>query len=313
MRSLTLPVVLAALVVPAQGVAQAASRPAQCNGSPSAPTADTQAPPPAELSPFAVLGRAATASDALPPLALQGLAGALRRYDPAYVRRLGAGPGTSGVFLVTGELVDQSLSIACAFPNGNAPAAIKRAVPQERALARLPAYCLVLATATAYSFLCNTFRALSGGYAFGELPSPTTGGAPGSPGGRDRIAGLVPDGVASVSLTYRGVAMTASVTGNCFTADPPAVPQALVNTIVTLQDRIRVVRGAPKPTPKQQRRLTQLRREAASYTTPSQVQWIGASGQLIERFTPPRTPPFQVSGDGAGGFGETLFGRGING
>ena len=121
----------------------------------------------------------------------------------------------------------------------------------------------------------------------------------------DRIRPEVPDGVASVTLTYRATRVTALVTSNYFAIAPPAAPQALTHAFTKLQEQIR----ASKPTAAQERRLAQLERDYSTYSVPAIVQWQNAAGAVFGRFRRPRTLPYDESGTATAG--QTSFGPGL--
>ena len=290
------------VAVCACGAAPAALGSTLCPGlpSPSGPPQRAVSLSAAVLTQFGVLRRPPTAQDAVPARALGALP--LGSYDPAYVRRLG-GSGSGGVFLVVGHLLDPLPFISC--ESGGLPAQLRKLVPRERALAKLATYCLVTSSPRADTYSCSPLQTVSSGYSLGQVARLSDAGTDGVSPGPNQTGGLVPDGVASVTLTYRATRVTALVTSNYFAIAPPAAPQALTHAFTKLQEQIR----ASKPTAAQERRLAQLERDLSTFSVPAIVQWQNAAGAVLRQFRRPRTLPYDESGTAMPG--QTSFGPGL--
>jgi hypothetical protein len=227
---------------------------------------------------YAVFRRPAGAADRLP--STKGLGVALEQdlqsYDPSLVREVAAQPlpapfGTKikyEGYMIVGNGAASELSLA------NYPCARRLAAQKRRAFARGlalerpfspsgPAFCLVVVSRFKQHFLgpdiggfCDTLADAATGYGSNEVGY-----------GGESLTSIVPDGVATVVLDYRGHApISARVTDNFYWTRVPTVPPLAQGPSL---ERPAVLRAY-------------IRR-----TVPESIKWIGANGQVIRMFTPP--------------------------
>lgn len=153
------------------------------------------------------------------------------------------------------------------------PSCLRRLFGAQRSLAQAverhfppgPGYCLIEAVGgEAAPLMCATLEQPLAGYAFGLSNSSGQG---------DFLMGLVPNGVATVRIVYRGGASTSGVvSGNVFVARAPA--QATIELVCEREN----VRGSP-------RRCTHSEYVArVRAATPLSVTWLDAAGASLRQF-----------------------------
>ncbi len=278
------------LTVPAMAKRRA-TKPSSCSGAIGAlePEAELEPvelagpPEPAVLGKFGVLRRAAVPADQLPPLNRLGsrLGFELNSYYPGYIRQLLRRPNGVRYFLIPG---------------------IKRVpdLPPER--------CLPVRLRHLHQPKPETVYCVAGiGSNVRQLPSAgcqtlaeiETGGDLADPYFSSSFqVDLVPDGVATVRLVYRGgAAITAPVSENTFTFTPPRTPIARARAALKRLERafereLKYKHTAAHPTKRQlQRRervASKLLERVLSELPPKQVQWLDAGGNVLRSFTPHR-------------------------
>jgi hypothetical protein len=247
------------------------------------PTALTEPLDPALLTSFAVLRRPAGPQDALPPINSLGeaLSFQLRGYLPAYIRLLAEGAGGEHYFLVPG--------FARAFrvpPARCLPRALRRVrarlVAEQRKRESEPVYCIAAVGPSSprngAGEQCLPFSTVQSG---AGLIATETSTSP--------VVDLVPDGVATVRLTYRsGEVISAAVSNNAFTFTPPQGP--ITKTLERLKREGRELERMYHLSKRQQARLeqayTKLLQATIGRLPPKTVQWLGAGGQPIRSFSP---------------------------
>jgi hypothetical protein len=231
---------------------------------------------------FALFRRPATSSDKLPGNGTRlsaGVEGQLASYDPALTREvtglavkpIGPSGSTVSSYIIVGDgaASQATLTKRClnSFPRRRR-ARIERSLALERAgTPSGPAYCFVAVfhvnthtTAPLVGGLCDTFAHAREGYGANEIGLATDGGP--------TLAGIVPDGVATVVFTYRHHApIRAAVTGNAFWTRVPRVPP---------------LAGPPRPVP----RLSVLRKRVVA-SLALDIKWLDATGHILRQFTPP--------------------------
>jgi hypothetical protein len=248
----------------------------------SGPTQLTTPLDPAVLSSFAVLRRAQTASDLIPPLSPVGfsLDYEIRSFYPAYVRRV-ATIGRATYYLVPALLREVKIP-----PARCLPPSLRRErdqyVERERKRASAPAYCIVRVGGPGGPDQtgCEPFdgvdagaRAFSGGL-FTRL-----------------LVELVPDGVATVRISFlKATPMVVPTSENTYAFSAPAAARAKLNRM--LQIAIHPATG--RNLSKKQRRRREQRAARAFFralqeSQPTKVEWLGPSGALLRVIKPPHT------------------------
>jgi hypothetical protein len=231
---------------------------------------------------FATFRRPATSSDKLPGNGRRlstELEGQLASYDPTLTRAAtgllvypgGPTGSTVSTYIVVGDgaASQATLSKRClnSIPRGRR-ARTERIVALDRAGTPAgPAYCFVVVshvkTQTSgplVAGLCDTFAHAREGYGANEIGLAFDGGP--------TLAGIAPDGVATVELTYRHhVPIRAAVTANTFWTRVPRVPPLV---------------GQPHPVPP---RSVLRKRVLASLAL--NINWLDATGHVVREFTPP--------------------------
>jgi hypothetical protein len=241
------------------------------------------APEPAALGRFGVLRRAAVLADQLPPLNQLGprLGFELNSYYSGYIRQLLELPNGSRYFLIPG---------------------IKRVpdLPPERCLPTRLRHLRQPKAETVYcvSGIGSNVRQLpsAGCQTLAEIE---TGGDLADPYFSSSFqVDLVPDGVATVRLTYRdGATITAPVSENAFTFTPPRPPVARAKAALKRLDRVfelevksrhTLTHHAKRQLQRYERVASKLLQRALSELPPKQVQWLDANGHVLRSFTPRR-------------------------
>jgi hypothetical protein len=285
---------LGVLGVPAGAAAKAPSRAQQCKqvttilgaGSEAIPAELPGAPEAAVLDQYALLRRQAATSDALPPLNLAGsqLQGRLASYYPASIRQIASMPNGARWFLIPGFL-----HVAEVPPAACLPSALRKQrstlVQREQARRTQPAYCLVEVGGS---------EAGSEGECglFSEVGDSTSVFASGF--SEQAVAGLVPDGVASVRVSYRHVPpVLLSVSEDGYVLNTPAAVQAEQHRLEKQVER----RLAPQLKSKHLDKKRALKLFArilkavvtiSTETAPTKVEWLGSTGAVLRTTPRPR-------------------------
>lgn len=237
-----------------------------------APSANGAALPADVMNQFVVLRRAATPQDKSATADIdQVLGGTLSSYVASEVRELTTAGDTS-IFLVPGYLGNVSSCL-----RDGLQFALNQILGPGATLATSPVYCLLAVQSTSemssLSWECGLFAGVNTGSAFMSLGSVI-----------DEI-GLVPDGVSSVSLSYRAsLTTTAPVTSNFFASRQPPPPAALERRAQRLS--LQAFHQRHGPTKAQTRTLNRLITQITLDTTPTHSRWLGPTGTVI----PPATP-----------------------
>ncbi len=237
-----------------------------------APSANGAPLPTDVMNEFAVLRRAAAPPDMSATAAIdQVLGGTLSSYVASEVRELTSADGTS-IFLVPGYLGNVSSCL-----RDGLQFALDQILGPGATLATSPVYCLLATPSSSelssVAWECGLFAGVNTGSAFTSLVPVI-----------DEI-GLVPDGVSSVSLSYRASPTTmAPVTSNFFASPQPPPPAALERRVQQLS--LRVFHQRHGPTKAQTRTLNQLITQIALDTTPTHSLWLGPTGTVIAPATP---------------------------
>lgn len=243
------------------------------------------APEPEALSRFGVLLRAAGPADQLPPLNRIGLrlGFELASYYPGYIRQLVRRPDGSRYFLIPGFKRVPTPPPARCLPKR------LRNLPQPKPEL---AYCVAGIGASVSRLAdpnCQTLGEIETG---GDLADPYFSSS--------FEVDLVPDGVATVRLVYRGgIVITASVSENAFSFTPPPGPIAREQEASKRFERTFEFGGKSQSnskhkhlTKRQRDRRTQaaikLLTHVLSLLPPKQVQWLDAGGRVLRSFTPRR-------------------------
>jgi hypothetical protein len=233
-------------------------------------------------SSFAVLRRAALPSDQIPALSPVGgeVDGDLVSYYPGYVRQLKVLPDGSRYFLIPGFAKPKSVP-----PGACLPASQRRDRPalveQEHKLAVEPVYCIVATGHESSGTQCEPFAAIE------QSPrvfTPRLSEAP--------TVELIPDGVASVRITYlTGASVLAPVYENEYSFAIPTAVRAGADK--HLKKVLRRLEKAKPTTKAQKRRVLDKFLLALAKTgvevEPRKVEWLDSSGGLLHSITPPKS------------------------
>jgi hypothetical protein len=210
----------------------------------------------------------------------------LDKYAPDGIRRLrqtSSGNNAVGYYYVPGQRA-RLFSAACL---RKLPASRQKIVrAYERRFPPGSGYCLVgIAGGEAFPVECATLGAPPTGYAFGLART-----------GRNELVGMVPDGVATVRISYDGgIATSGSVSHNLFIA---AAPAPATHELPCEKAAIR-----PGPTRRctMRERLTQVRT-----ATPLAVTWLGPNGAMVRKFI--LTPAYLRDAEETEGLTEPFLG-----
>jgi hypothetical protein len=244
------------------------------------------------LSRFAVLRRVALASDQIPALSPVGgeIDGELVSYYPGYVRQLKVLPNGSRYFMIPGFAKSGSVPPARCLPASerrDRPALVE----QEHKLATEPVYCIVEIGHESGGNQCEPFAEIE------QSPRvfvPSLSEAP--------IVELIPDGVASVRITYLGgSSLLAPVDENEYSFTMPAAVRARAKKRFT-KDLRRLTRAKHKTKAQKRRVLEELLAvldKTLVEARPRKVEWLGSAGELLHSSTPPKSTGTTVSGGSA--------------
>jgi hypothetical protein len=237
---------------------------------------------------YDVLRRPAGPQDSPPLLNSLGpeLTGQLRGYYAAYVRRLAGDPDGEGYFLIPG------LTVSFKFPPARCVSKrlrrkLPRLIAERRAREQEPIYCIVTPRRQPYlgysspTADCEPFTAVTSGtdYTVHEASS-------------SKVIQLVPDGVATVHLSYRGgEAIEAAVSDNAFSYKPPHGPikqaRKEVRRIFQALSRHLSRRQGKRLERKAFKTLTRVLAELE----PTLVQWLGPHGEVLRTLHPRSSGP----------------------
>jgi hypothetical protein len=220
---------------------------------------------------FAVFRRSSRPSDDPPPSALVGgkLASQLSAdyelasYYPAFVRQLDAAlPGGRDYYVLPGYAKPERVPAADCLGRHGAERA--RLLEQQQRRLSEPIYCFIEAPPGNEAVGCEPFAA-AGESRMVFLASDYL---------RKPLVELVPDGVASVRVTFPGSApVLAPVRENAFAFVPPATPSAVSAILARFG-------GKALREPKQWN-------EALAKTRPTGVEWLSSAGGVIRAIRRP--------------------------
>jgi hypothetical protein len=245
------------------------------------PMALSGAPEPAALSMFGVLRRAAGPADQLPPLSRIGFEvdSELSSYYPGDIRQLVRLPNGSRYFVIPGFKRVPQLPPERCLPKQLRH--LRRPEPE-------PVYCVagVGPGVELSGTSCQTLAEIETG---GDLAEAYFFSTPFQ-------VDLVPDGVATVRLAYRGgTVITAPVSENAFMFTPPRGPIERAKAKLKRLGRTFELEGKHESkhlTRRQQRRRARvaigLLDRVLAELPPKQVQWLDAGGHVLRSFTPHR-------------------------
>jgi hypothetical protein len=284
---------------------------------PMSPVPSTAAPPADVLARFGVLARPAATVDQIPIVNNLGigLAGQLGSYDSAYVRFLAPLTGSRQLFVIPGTAAKLVLPpLSCVPAKERAPLA--QAIHEQAKVVAGPIYCLAVIGGPGIfpdqNSSCVPFGLERNGYAIDSVGANTIGDP------SRTLAGLVPDGVSSVQLSFFGAPrLNAPVGGNAFVATGVFRHLDAVERRDAAIERHNVVGGPTAAGRLLARRFLRLQRQVAAAAIPTHVRWIGPAGQVIATFTAPSgrlaqeelgtLSSFTVSN----GSGQSSFGSGV--
>jgi hypothetical protein len=236
------------------------------------------------LSRFSIFRRTALASDRLPVLSPAGveLGAQLVSFYPDYVRQVKVLPDGGRYFVVTGFGRPHSIP-----PVGCMPAALRgdrpELVEQEQKLAAAPVYCIVEVGHENLGGKCESFAQIE------ESPRVFETGLL----EEEPIVELVPDGVASVRVTYRvGAPVLATVAENVYTLTQSSAVRLRENRIQgKLERRVhRLERDKHLSNAERRRSLEALLNEVEKVideAAPRRLEWLGGAGEVVRSIAPP--------------------------
>jgi hypothetical protein len=237
------------------------------------------APDPAILSRFAVLRRAAGPADQLPPLNPFGsqLDFQLASYYPGYIRQLAQLPDAGRIFLLLGFRRSFLPPLKCVPPR------LRKRVLEQRKLESQLAYCVGEIGVSHRPFVstsCLSFADIETG---GALAASALSTAP--------VVDLVPDGVATVRLSYRnGATIAGAVHENTLIFTPPQGPIKRAKRLLHGLERKLSREEGEYGNKAKRRRLEQMFIRALARTydrlPPRQVQWLDSAGHVLRSFAP---------------------------
>lgn len=245
------------------------------------------APPADVLGRFGVLARPATIADQVPVLNTLGLdlAGVLGSYDSGYIRFLATLPANRQLFLIPGSPAKLALPPPSCLP-AKARGPLEQIMDDQAKRARDPVFCLAVIGSRSASVgapsACFPFALEPNGYAIASVGQNTIGNP------SRTLAGLVPDGVSSVALSFsRAPRLTAATSNNTF------VVRGAFRYLDALERREAVAeQHSYTPIPQHAasllaRRFLLLQRRIIAAAAPTHVRWLGPDGRIIATFTPP--------------------------
>jgi hypothetical protein len=243
------------------------------------PAASTQLPPNDVLARFAVLRQAVALADQLPPLSTFGpvLSQALATYNPAASRLVARLPNGGQLFLIIG-VSPKIVSPPAAIVPKRYRKTINKQIHALAPFSAAPTYCLTPLGGTSSSppfglqSGCEPFSLQPNGFAITSAADNLVGQP------ARTLVGLVPDGVASVQLDFPHRApLSAAVAENVYVAHGDfSYLDSLEQQLVRAS---RAHAGA--------RLLLALERRVSDAAIPSRVQWLDATGRLLDSFPRP--------------------------
>jgi hypothetical protein len=104
---------------------------------------------------------------------------------------------------------------------------------------------------------------------------------------KEPIVELVPDGVASVRISYRETpTIVVAVSENAFLFTPPP-PTPRVEAELKRLERLEPAIALDAPTTAQRRRITLRWDKTVGKTEPTRIEWLDSAGQLVRSLSPP--------------------------
>jgi hypothetical protein len=250
------------------------------------------------LSRFALFRRQATSADALPPLNAAGseLEGHLSSYYPASIRQLAAAPNGARWFLVPGFLHVAEVPPARCL-SGAQRRERPKLVQREQSQRTQPAYCLVEVggSESGAEGDCSLFSEVAGSSA--AFASSLSEGA---------VAVLVPDGVASVRVSYAHVPpLLLPVSENGYVLETPSAVRAEQHRLgKKVEHRLAPLLKTKHPSKKLAVKiLAKLLRAVftiAAETAPTRIEWLSATGSIVQTTRRPHEVVRSSAGSAAG-------------
>jgi len=231
------------------------------------------------LTEFGVLRRAALPSDQLPTLSPAGfeLDSQLASYYPGYVRQVKTLANGGRYFVIPGFARQQRIP-----PASCLPVALQRERPQlverERKLASEPAYCIIEIGAENPGSECELFAAVE------QSPrvfAPTLS--------EEAIVELVPDGVASVRVTYAyGAPVVAPTAENVYTVPAHGLRSSVQRRLKKLARREEHDKHATRAEQKHMAEVfLQELEKAVAEAAPRKLEWLNSAGEVVRSIAPP--------------------------
>ena len=255
-----------------------------------------------------MLRRPAGAEDQLPPLNPLGedLTYQLRSYFPDEIRQIARDADGARYFVVPGYRRVFPIPAAQCLPKRlrhlHAELLAKQRVQEME-----PIYCIdnIAAHRNRYrEAACLAFSTVQTGEAITA-----------SSASRTDVVELVPDGVATVRLSYpAGQVIVAPASGNAFSFTPPQGPiKAAVKALRPL--RLHGRHPSPRQLEVQLGRLVNRAEKLFESLRPKTVEWLDVAGRVLRSFSPPAHGPAEASGAGSllnsvesGSSGESFIG-----
>jgi hypothetical protein len=236
------------------------------------------------LSSFAIFRRPELPSDESP--GLEQPAGSLDRkldrdyelssYYPTYVRQLARLPDGRRYFVIPAFGRPETVPPTHCFPAGIR----SKLVEQERRRSVEPVYCIIEKSGNEDAPVpgCEPFAQVDESFRAFHV-SDFVGGEP--------TIELVPDGVASVRITYRATTpIIAHVSENAFLLKPPKAPRTRIDAELRKLVR-RLLSG--HLTKIQRLRITTEYNKAYVGTCPTGIEWLDSAGRPMRILSPPTT------------------------
>jgi hypothetical protein len=234
------------------------------------------------LSSFAIFRRPARPSDE--PPGLNPAAGGLGRelyknyelssYYPDYVRQLIGLPGNRRYFVIPAFGRPEAVPPADCFPAGER----RELVAQEHRRSVEPVYCIIEVGGNGNAPVpgCEPFAQVDESFRAFHVSDFL---------GREPTIELVPDGVASVRITYRDrVPIVVRVKEDAFLLTPPPAPHDRLDAYLRgLMSRV----AGEHVTKTQQLTATKKWNKAFGGTYPIRIEWLDSTGGLVRALSPP--------------------------
>jgi hypothetical protein len=236
---------------------------------------------PGVIGTFGLLRRPAGPEDQLPPLNRLGeqLQGRLSSYFPDEIRQVSKDAEGERYFVILGFAQVSPIPPARCLPKKLRPRRPELVARQHQQESE-PVYCLENIDRHRGFYEsgdCQPFAAISLGGVFIRSAASATD-----------VVDLVPDGVATVRISYRdGEVLSAPVSGNAFSFTPPKAPIKKAKAALVRFGRAH--RGSHLSNRQREHLLrvffALLEREIRALA-PTNVQWLGAAGGVLRSFTP---------------------------